>query len=172
MAEAFLRDRLERDLAAEAVVVGSAGFRSEGAPPTSHTVDVMRRRGLDVSAHRSRRVGAADVDGADLIIAAERDHVVRIATMAPEAFARTFTVLELADLAPGTASSDPEPIRRWISRLGADRGTAEYLRGHAGETADPTGRSRRRFESTASELQAACEVIADAIVRRIRVGGP
>src|SRR6267378_8414851 len=42
---------------AEAVHVMSAGLLHVGEPATAEVVHLMKRRGLDLSTHRSRRVG-------------------------------------------------------------------------------------------------------------------
>ncbi len=53
--------------------VGLHGFHA-GEPPDPRAIAAARRRGFDISALRARRVRAADLAGADLILAMDRGH--------------------------------------------------------------------------------------------------
>ncbi len=137
------------------VAVTSAGFGPEGLASIAEAVEAMERRGLDISAHRSRRITRDDVVGADLVLTAERDHVVRIAAMSPPTFRRAFTLPEFLDRA-GDALPHGNDLPTWIEQLAADRTARDYLAGTAPEVPDPTGMARREFESAVVRLEMQC----------------
>ncbi len=64
-----MAEALARAAWGEAVAVESAGWRPSQDGATSEAVAVMRQAGLDLSAHRTRRVGELDLDGYDLVVA-------------------------------------------------------------------------------------------------------
>ncbi len=81
MAEGLLGQRLAgRGVDA---TVHSAGLVTENQPASDHGVDAMARRGIDISGHRSRRLDAGMVAGADLVVGMERQHVREAAVLAP-----------------------------------------------------------------------------------------
>lgn len=125
-------------------VVGSAGMVGGGSPPTEETVRLLGARGLDVSSHRSHRLDDATAAGADLILTAERDHVVQIVGRTPRLFQRTFTLPELVQRGDSLGDLDELPLSEWLSALADGRPAAfDYLDAPVGEIADPTGQSRR-----------------------------
>jgi protein-tyrosine-phosphatase len=79
MMAALLDDLLTDRLGDGAVEISSSGFGPAGLPAIDDAVDAMQRRGPDVSAHRSSTPIVSLVDRADLILTAERKHVVEIA---------------------------------------------------------------------------------------------
>lgn len=76
MAEGAFRRLLEDAQLADKVFVDSAGTHSyhEGASPDKRGQDVARRRGVDLSAIRARRVGPEDVETFDYILAMDEDN--------------------------------------------------------------------------------------------------
>ncbi len=140
----LMNDRLGRRLieAGCQPAMASAGFASAGQPPTDMTVRLLAGCGHTLVDHRSRLVDDTLVELADVIVCAERDHVITIAGRYPGSFARTFTMPELARLGElvGPASGD---LPGWLGRIGAHRRTGmDYLDADAkaiGEIVDPTG---------------------------------
>ena len=58
------------------VTIASAGtFASDGAPASPQSVRAAARRGADLSAHRSRRLGPDDLEAADLVLAMTPAHL-------------------------------------------------------------------------------------------------
>lgn len=154
MAEALLRRRLEH--ASVAATVSSAGLYPSGHPATKTGVDAMAARGLDITAHRSRQLDAALVDGVDLVIGMAREHVREVAVVAPEALARAFTLKELVR---GAEARGPrragEPFDEWLSRIAEARRRDDLLGvGYDSDfdVEDPVGRGRADYEATADEL--------------------
>ena len=164
MAEGLLRQLLaDRGIAAD---VGSAGLYEGGAPATTAAQATLARRGIDLSAHRSRAMSATEVDlaGADLLIGMERRHVHEAAVLGADAN-RCFTLPELARRA---AAADPrrpdESLADWAARLSSTRQFAEFVGvgTAADEVADPIGRGDDVYEATADALTA---LLADVVDR-------
>jgi protein-tyrosine phosphatase len=156
MLESMLRERLGDDAAR----VRSSGFGPVGLPAIDDAVDAMRRRDLDVSAHRSSSTTAPLVDGADLILTAERDHVVKIAALSPSAFRRAMTLPEFLDLAAADRAVPGADVRSWVESLTQQRTAGGYLREPIPEIADPTGSAPRVFESAVVVLAQQCREVA------------
>jgi protein-tyrosine-phosphatase len=163
MAEGLLRRFLaDRGVAA---VIGSAGLYEGGAPATDQAQAALARRGIDLSAHRSRcmRWAEVDVTGADLVIGMERRHVQAAAALGAEQ-SRCFTLPELARLA---VASEPrrsaEPLAAWATRLSSTRPVAEIDgRGTAADAvADPIGRGDDVYEATVTVLAALLTEVVD-----------
>jgi protein-tyrosine-phosphatase len=120
MSMAMLQAGLDDRLGPGKAMVRSLGFGPEGLPAISDAVDAMKRRGLDVSGHRSRQVTATNAEAADLILTAEKDHVIKIGAAAPEVFRRTFTLPEFCDLA-SVVPAGPGGLSEWARELSHGR---------------------------------------------------
>jgi protein-tyrosine phosphatase len=171
MMEAMLAAMLAERLGAGAVDVRSSGFRAAGLPAIDDAIAAMDRRGLDIGGHRSRETSVELVDGADLIVTAERDHVVHIATLSSTAFRRAMTLPELLERAADTdaATGDVGGLRAWSESLTEGRRAGEYLRRHVPEVADPTGSPPRAFEEAVSAIERQClelAVLISVVVNR------
>jgi protein-tyrosine phosphatase len=159
MMAALLERLLATELGVGAVMIRSAGFGPVGLPAIPDAVDAMERRGLDVSGHRSSETTARLVDGADVILTAERDHVVKIAALSPSAFPRAMTMPEFLDRAAAGAvgeATDGRTARERLAMLTADRAAGAYLRSAVPEIDDPTGRPTRAFEAAVVALEQQC----------------
>ena len=97
------------------VTVASAGSRgSDGRPADPVTATVASEFGLDLSSHQSQPLTAEVIDGADLIVVAEMDHLLAVIDKRPQAFAKTFLLLELASVAGPRLPS--ESLNEWVAR--------------------------------------------------------
>ena len=154
MAEVLLRHHLER--AGVDATVSSAGLHEGGMPATHHGVATMADRGLDLSAHQSRRFDDEMVRAADLVIAMARVHAREAAVVVPEALGKTFTLKELVRGATSVGPRDPDqPFAEWLERIAADRRPGALLGvGHDDQldVADPVGLGRKDYEATAELL--------------------
>ena len=152
MAESLLRRYLE-ECGIEATV-HSAGLVTEDQPASPHAVDVLKDRGLDLSAHRSRRLVADLLQRADLVLAMERAHLREAVLLDPGAFPKIFTLKELVRRGETLgAREEGEPLGLWLQRLHAGRRPADHLGASTGDdVADPIGRSRSHYGRTAAEL--------------------
>jgi protein-tyrosine phosphatase len=151
MAEVLLRRGL--DAAGVAASVSSAGVwrADEAASPGS--VRAMAARGLDLTGHRSRLVGAEDLVGADLVIGMAREHVREAVVSAPEIFGRAFTLKEL--VRRGAEAGPPAGgLAHWLATLAAGRRPVDLLGESADDDiADPIGAPDPVYERTAVEIE-------------------
>lgn len=166
MSAALLDAMLVDRLGVGAANVLSSGFGPAGLPPIDDAVDAMSRRGLDVGEHRSTSTTASLVDGADLILTAERDHVVKIAALSPAAFRRAMTLPEFLAAAASAGDDADVGLRSWVESLTAERTASAYLREPIPEVADPTGSAPRVFEAAVVTIEQQCrEVVAHVVAR-------
>ena len=152
MAEVLLRHRFV-DLGLEAHVA-SAGLLQSGQPASAHGVDILRGRGLDMTAHRSRSMSRDILSSSDLILGMAREHVREAVVLDPALWRRTFTLKELVRRgeAVGPRRAD-ESLADWLERVGQGRRIAELTgSSHADDVADPIGGPRAAYERMAAEL--------------------
>ena len=163
MAEVLLRHRLaDRGVDAH---VHSAGQSASGYPASPPGVAVLRARGFDLGAHRSRRMTAAMVSGADLVVGMAREHVREAVVQVPDAWSRTFTLKELVRRgeAIGPRRED-EPLATWLARVHDGRQPGELFGGaEDDDVADPIGLSSADYERTADELDALLDRLVDLV---------
>lgn len=163
MAEALLRHRFET--VGVQARVHSAGLLAGGRPATADGVAVMAARGLDTSAHVSRRLARELVADADLVIGMAREHVREAVVLEPRALHRCFTLKELVGLAERTGPRRPdEPLDAWLARLAAGRDQRRLVgAGHDPDydVEDPVGQGRAAYEATADELEALLDRLVD-----------
>ena len=95
-------------------IIGSAGVNAiDGYPSSNETVRVMKEHGIDVSAHRSRRLTSAMVRMADKILVMEHLHRAAILDSWPEASEKTKLLTEYSKKVNGRGLEIdiPDPIR-------------------------------------------------------------
>lgn len=95
-----------RDLGPTDIRVRSAGLEAKSNGPAHPTaVDCARRFGVDLSGHRTHRLGLSDTEEADVLLAMEVDHVLEIHRRFPECYHKVYLLgcfmnehpLEVAD---------------------------------------------------------------------------
>ncbi|MGF6492011.1 protein-tyrosine phosphatase [Luteibacter sp. 621] len=104
-AEYLFRHRLGADSTVQVSSAGLGALVGHGIDATA--LDLLREHGMDGSAHRARQLDRSLLRSADLVLAMERDHVVSITRMAPEASGKVFLLdrwLEGQDI--------PDPFRQ------------------------------------------------------------
>lgn len=163
MAEAFMRRHLAD--AGVAAGVSSAGLGDSGQPAAFGAVRALRRRGLDLRNHQSRRVDPAMVGDASLVVGLERRHVREIVVMAPDAWPRTFTLKELVRRGALTGPRRRgESAEEWIERVHAGRQRDELIGAdERDDVEDPMGASAADYERTADELDALLVRLVDLL---------
>jgi protein-tyrosine phosphatase len=154
MAEVLLRHRLG-ELGVDARVA-SAGLLRPGQPASQHGVDILRGRGLDLTAHRSQSMTRELLRSADLVLAMAREHVREAVVLDPSLWPRTFTLKEL--VRRGEASGPRragEPLGDWLDRVGQGRRISD-LTGSSpdDDVADPYGGPRPAYERMVAEMDA------------------
>ena len=152
MAEVFLARRLEE--VGVAAHVHSAGLLDDGRP--AEGVAVLSAMGFDTSAHRSRRMTAAMLEDADLVLCMAREHVREAVLLVPTAWPRCFTLKEIVRRGEQAgARASGQPFEEWLAKLHAGRTRADLLgSSEDDDVADPIGGSRTVYKTTASEIQA------------------
>lgn len=139
----------------DAVVMG-AGFKEADREATPEVVEAMRNLDYDLRDHRSRTVSKPMVHGADLIVTAERIHVMRICEDDTSAFARTFTLPEFVLRAEQAGGRDGRPVSEWLPAVGAERTPATFIASSAREISDPTGLAPETVAATMVEIRDWC----------------
>jgi protein-tyrosine-phosphatase len=167
MMAALLTSMLVESLDGGSVDVRSSGFGPVGLPPIDDAVGAMRRRGLDVSAHRSSATTRELVENADVVLTAERQHVVKIAALSPDAFRYAMTLPEFLDAAASSVSDEADGVRTWVRSLTEQRTASAYLREPVPEVADPTGSVSRVFEAAVVNIEQQCREVAALLVAQV-----
>lgn len=91
--------------------VRTAGtWATEGMPASRHAQTVMAEWGLDISAHRSRRVTRQLVETADLILTMEKGHKEALRTEFPGAAHRVYLLSEMAGFQSNVEDPLGEPL--------------------------------------------------------------
>jgi protein-tyrosine phosphatase len=144
------------------LVVGSAGVRAlVGQPMDRGAASAMGQLGLDPSRHRARQFEPEMALAADLILTAERYHRETVLEQVPSALRRTFTILELARIAPHLRAADP---REAVAQAAVLRGVVSRPPDlTADDVADPHLQSTTVNRSTAAQLTAAVKAILDGL---------
>ncbi len=152
MAEALLTSRLMA--LGSAATVRSGGMLGDGEPPRPEAITVMAGYGLDIAAHRSRRVTAEDLEAADLTLAMARENLRHAVVTARAIWPRAFTLKELVRrgeaVGPRAAGQD---LAGWLARAHDGRERAALLGDSAADdVADPAGGPQRGYAETAAIL--------------------
>jgi protein-tyrosine-phosphatase len=147
------------------LTVASAGLISEGAKCPPEVFAVMEPLGYDLSDHRSRLVGVADLDGAGVIIGMTRQHSIDLSLMAPASRLRTFTLWELVRMGESFGRRLPgESLDDWVARVGSDRPRSSALNLPLEEDIpDPIGKPLRAFSDTRDVLLRLAKRLADLV---------
>ena len=101
-------------LAPDAEVSSAGTMDWSGQPAHEYAIAAMAERGLDLSAHRSRRLSEYLVDESDLIVVMTRNHGWAVAARSEAKAAATFLPAELSRLAAEAGNRNgPMPERGW-----------------------------------------------------------
>lgn len=152
---ALLRDAAHRRR--RTMHVAGAGFMPSGRHATKEIAAALADRGLDVSDHRSLRLNQPTVIGADLILTAERAHVIRIAEDDPNLFGRTFTLPEFVGRAEAVGPRGRARMQDWLAKVGEGRTPATFLHSKVAQIADPTGKNATVHAAAIAEIAELCE---------------
>ena len=146
MAEHLMREGLRRRLGERAggFRVGSGGtWGLTGSPMEPHALTTLASYAVDGAAFRARELTSAQVAGADLVLAAAREHRAAAVVLQPRAAARTFTLREfnrltaLVDPATLPAGDPVERARALVRAANGNRGLASPGRPRDDDLEDP-----------------------------------
>lgn len=150
------------------IVARSAGLAAPDQPPPPHTLSVLADRGIDASAHRSRKLLADMVGSADLVLAMTGRHAREAALLDMASTPKIFTLREFTKRsALAGPRDDDEDVADYIARLSAGRPTA--LLGGGGsedDVADPYGRRKRAYRQAAESIETEIVKVLDALYPR------
>jgi RpiB/LacA/LacB family sugar-phosphate isomerase len=108
MAEALFRREAQGRGAFRALSAGLGAM--DGQPPTVHSVEAMRKLGVDISEQRSRMLTADLVRQADYIFGMTHSHVDTVALLYPQAAEKTFLLREFDDTLESFEKDIGDPI--------------------------------------------------------------
>jgi protein-tyrosine phosphatase len=151
MAEALMQSRA--DAAGWSLAARSAGLSAEGATPPRRTIDVMRRRGIDLSTHRSVHLTEQMIDEADLVLGSGPEHVWAASMLDPDAADRTFTLKGFVRVAQLIGGADSVPLDPWIHKVDAARQSDDFDASPEATIEDPKGKRGRVHERVALEIE-------------------
>ena len=181
------------------IEITSAGLGAvDGAPASAEAVEVMRRAGVDLSGHRSRRLTREMVLTADLVLTMTRRQKEAILALIPEAGEKVFTLQELAGRFAGDTGTDAAGAGENGGRQGAEetkkqgeegmkaqdeegkimqvakgRTTREENRQEQEDIPDPFGGDLETYLITARQIERCLLMIADGITgkngKRLRI---
>jgi protein-tyrosine phosphatase len=152
MAEALLTSRLAA--LGSAATVRSGGMLGDGEPPRPEAITVMVGYGLDIAAHRSRRVTAEDLETADVTLGMARENLRHAVVTAPAIWPRAFTLKELVRRGEAVGPRAPgQDLADWLAGAHDGRERAALLGDSAADdVADPTGGPPGGYAETAAML--------------------
>lgn len=145
--------------------VHSVGTIGWGGPATAHAVEVLSRRGVDLSEHESRRIATSHVLEADLVLGMTRDHVNGVMIHDPAAVDRSFVIGELVRLGDriGPRRSG-QSVREWAAEVAALRPPKRPPGQASDEIPDPVGEGEAVYEATAERLDGLCARISELLL--------
>lgn len=139
----------------DAPVFHSAGVRAEPATPMHlHAAALLRARGIDPGAFRTRMLSAELIDASDLILGASREHRSAVVALVPQALHRTFTMREFGRLTAGVAPTElppqPRPAGEYLARIAWHaRAAGHVVPASTDNLTDPFQGGRDAFEDCA-----------------------
>ena len=151
--------------------VHSAGLLRDGDRASAHGVDVLGELNIDLSEHRSRRMGQEMLREADLILGMARRHIREAAVLVPECWPRAFTLKELVRRGNyiGRRLED-QPLDEWLAEAHQGRTHSDLLgESEDDDVFDPYGMSRPVYEETAKEIDELVRRLADLAFPRVSV---
>lgn len=139
------------------VQAGSAGTMDWSEQPAhEHAVAAMAERGLDLSAHRSRRLSEYLIDESDLIVVMTRNHGWAVEARNKPKAAATFLPAELSRLADQVGNPNGADPQAWVGRLHTRRNaqtSTRFIGRAVDEIPDPIGEPLAYFSQIADRLQ-------------------
>jgi protein-tyrosine phosphatase len=173
MAQAVLRSGLDARLApaaARRLRVASAGVRApQDAPLERNTLRALAERGIPLDGFSSRRLQLSMVESAGLVLTASRSQRLVVGQELPEAYGRTYTLREFADLLqevdPAELPADPVRRAARVVELAREiRGVRDPLPADTIDIDDPIGQRlpafRRCLDSVLAAVSPVVQVLA------------
>lgn len=136
MAEGILKDRVRRS-GIKGIRIESAGtWGLDGEPAARHAIDVCSERGVDISGHVARKLSPAMIEGSDLVLTMEMEHLQEVLDLVPDAMEKT----------------------RMLSQYGAKDGRIDT------PIRDPFQRPRQAYVRCFEELESHVDALVDELL--------
>ena len=151
-----MAEALFAHLAPDAEVSSAGTMDWSGQPAHEYAVAAMAERGLDLSAHRSRRLSEYLVDESDLIVVMTRNHGWAVEARSETKAAATFLPAELSRLASQVGNRNGIDAQKWVARLHSQRdsqSSKRFIGRAADEIPDPIGEALPYFRAIADRLE-------------------
>jgi protein-tyrosine phosphatase len=163
-AEMLLRARLgERSIAVSSA--GTSGL--SGHDMDAPSARAVREFGVDPSDHVARRLTAAMVAAADLVLTADAEHRSIIVQAQPLVFRRAFTLREFARLGAELPALDGDPglaaLRERVAAVAEQRGRIEAGAPGSDDIGDPFGAGFEVARNTVQAVSAAVDGVIHAL---------
>lgn len=145
--------------------IRSAGLLDDDLPPIDEMVDAARRRGYDLTPHRSVSVICDDLEQADLVVPMTGRHVIELVERCPHARAKVLTLREWAaatEQGRGLVEWRPDAVRDWAAGEVASRQVDRLLAGDF-DISDPIGGPRRHYRRAAELIDDALAVCCSSL---------
>jgi protein-tyrosine phosphatase len=117
MAEALLKKKLRERNRNDVEVLSAGIMMLSGLGASEATKEILKREGIDVSAHLSQRVTKEMIRKSDLILVMEKVQEEEVLTQAPDAKNRVFLLKEFAKIKDNNLDIE-DPIGRSIDFYG------------------------------------------------------
>ncbi|WP_394685047.1 hypothetical protein [uncultured Microbacterium sp.] len=169
---ALLMSRLESGAAAGLVVESAGSAARAGLPVAEEVARLGETYGLDLSAHRSRRLAEGVLQTGDTVLCAERAHRRVVLDLRPDLISSVFTVREFARLVESTsvrasASDWPSLVRAAArARLVASAGGSEVH----DDIVDPVGQPESVWLAFERQATMAVSAILGAVTALPHLG--
>ncbi len=151
IAEALLRSELPRH---GTTTVTSAGLMSGGYPVPAEGISRMAELGLDLTAHRSRRVTPAMINSAGLILGMSRRHVRSIVAEDRRARTKCFTLKDFVHRGETLSADDRGELLELTRAFDSERSNRSLLgRAQHDDVSDPMGRSAAVWNAVVAEIE-------------------
>ena len=136
-----------------ATTMRSAGTDADnGDSATEFAIETVRGRGIDLTHHRSQRIGPW-IDLADLIVTVTNAQVRDIVAFDRSLWPRTFPLRDLVRRADAEPRGPGEGLADWLERIGATRRRIDLMGDHGpDDIEDPTGESLGKHLALAADL--------------------
>ena len=159
---------LQRDLDESVTIVSAGTHALVGEPIAEPMTELLSSAGANPSQFGASQLRAADVRGADLILALTREHRAEIVDLWPGAVRRSFTLNEFARALLQIETDDLPEANSAADRLTSLLPHAATLRGQhrpttatADDIIDPYHRSNEIYQQSFDQISEAIGIIAD-----------
>jgi protein-tyrosine phosphatase len=117
-AEALANAHVKENKLHVAVISRAVDMDPFDVEPEANVVTLLKKRNLDVSAHRAVQITINDVKHADVILTMTGKHKAKVIELYPEAAAKTFTLSEYATGTPAdVADAWGKPMEVYVDMV-------------------------------------------------------